>query len=77
MNEKEKKIYVPCKHADFYYPQDIDLVRSEKFSLLNEDLPTLDERLTEEFSDLDLDDDWTLMGPFATGERNSTYNLNF
>ena len=42
-------------------------MRSEKFSLLNEDLSALDDRLAEEFSSLDLEDDWTLLGPFTSG----------
>lgn len=44
------------------------MIRSEKFNLLDEDLSTLDERLTKEFSTLDIEDDWSVIGNFEPGK---------
>ncbi len=42
--------------------ESLDLVKSEQFSLLEEDFPTLDERLTRAFQYVDIPEGWNLLG---------------
>ena len=49
-------------------------MQSDKFHLPYEDLSSLDEPLTAEFSSLTLSDDWSVVGNFDPG-KDSTGNV--
>lgn len=56
--------------------QDLESIRDSKFSLLDEDFSSLDTRLLEQFSVLEIPDDWTVLGTQGSGMQLSTmYSL--
>ena len=49
--------------------EDLELVKSDHFDLANEDLATLDQRLSRSLAHLDIPDWWNLLGPDASQGR--------